>query len=377
MDYSLRKNKNLNQGTNPYQDKYTGFTWDSVHSSHYNCFIENTGHLDFQPAPDFSNNFISPQFQTRTYYTGTQNGSKKITLNLVFVGLTLHELNAAMHWLDRRKIADLYFDYSPFWKYTCKLSAIGTMEKYVYGKICLAHPNGSRIDTKHTYADTYLCKVSVTFETVFESEAIAAYSTVGLTSGKRDMLEIEVNQENYPDDMDPELIDSSILYEKYQFQDETPNIPNDIITITKTNHTYNIIIYNPFSIAAPFKIFLDKVHKSVRISEDVYEFRGNQWKQVGNTRQLMYTQLRLDDNEYLNLDYNSDDGTVLCGGQLIESLQNDAAQPVCVFKQGLANVKVPGAIDDVTCSRLGLKIEFDEESDPNLCIVYDGRQYMV
>lgn len=171
MDYQLHQ-PSTGRSVNPYTDKYTGFIWNEHHSSDFNCFIENTGHLTFEPAPEFSNSMISPAFYDGSLFTGTQTQSKKVQLNLVFYHITLADFNRALKWLDYKKVGSLLFDYSDEWRYQCKLSSLGITEKYVDGYCITTTDNG------YIKRDLYICRVQAVFETVDIHNAISAYGTV-------------------------------------------------------------------------------------------------------------------------------------------------------------------------------------------------------
>lgn len=175
MEYQLHDAAQLKHGANPYADEYTGFIWNGHHSSDFNCFIENTGHLTFEPAPEFSNSTVSPAFYDGSLYTGTQTQSKKIQLNLVFYHITLADFNRALKWLDYKKISSLLFDYSDDWRYQCKLNSLGVTEKYV---------DGYCINSEYSKRDLYICRMQVSFETVDIHNAISTYTKVITEKGE-------------------------------------------------------------------------------------------------------------------------------------------------------------------------------------------------
>lgn len=404
-------------GANPYVDDYVGFTWNNVHSSSHNCFIENTGHLEFVGAPDFTNNFVSPAFQTRTYYTGMQNSSKKFSLNLVFYQLTLQELNAAFKWLDRTIISDLFFDYEPYWKYSCKLASIGVMEKYVSGRTMY----------RGRPCDLYLCRVAVQFETVYHPEAISAYCAY------------KYSDEDAPQDPSMDFYEYSrttgsdyMPFREYDY-DQASNINlldnAGLQLLTKhgeelvypttlklwrpmilTNQAYNqftptrsywrYVLKNPSAYPTYFKLHFYNVTSSV----SVYQYWNNDYFGNGeygslgpvdadgwvrsdeldidayeNSTCICALNLNLDDDIALNLHYNSEDGTILCANQLIEQLRSGDAQIPCVHKDAVANVYLPGAIDSDHPSTIMLEITIGTRTEgaAQIGIEYDTYEYMI
>lgn len=419
-----------NNGANPYVDDYVGFTWNNIHSSAYNCFIENTGHLEFVGAPDFSNNFISPAFQTRTYYTGMQNSSKKFSLNLVFYQLSLSELNAAFRWLDRAIVSDFYFDYEPYWKYSCKLSSIGAIEKYVTGRAMY----------RGHVVDLYLCRVPVTFETVYHPEAISAYTVYKYSddgTGHEEDLYYEYSSttgaqyfpyttEKNPNDLDSnlpgpfKLNDGNIFGVKHEeeisilIEDNEGNTKRNITEIVTAFYTQNpsafkplttiihklnvpngvngywrLTLKNPSAYPTPFKIHCYNVFNGI----EIYRVDNSDWMWKNdndeedidanvNAELICAVNLKLDDDLVLDLNYNSEDGTVLCANQLIEQIRGAASDIPCIYKNAVANIYVPGTQDPDDPAELVLEIvvrgnETLEDSEPQISVEYNTYEYMI
>lgn len=388
-------------GANPYVDEYTGFTWNNIHSSSYNCFIENTGHLEFVGAPDFSNNFVSPAFQTRTYYTGMQNSSKKFTLNLVFYQLTLKELNAALGWLDRTIVSDLFFDYEPYWKYSCKLASIGTIEKYVTGRTMY----------RGKPSDLYLCRVAVQFETVYHPEAISTYCAYKYSAeDSRTPLD--------PDYTEPEIGQFHQYSQEGAGAEYTPFTEynagshswkpliltrEDYNKETSTQSYWRYALKNPSAYPTYFKLHFYNVSSNVTVYQywnNDYFNNGNSSSSLGtdqdkdgwvddgldidayeNSMCICSTTLNLDDDIWFDLHYNSEDGTVLCANQLVEQLRSGGAQIPCQHKDAVANVYLPGAVDSDNPSIIMLEITIDKRLNsnikPQVAIEYDTYEYMV
>lgn len=485
MDYkrlNTLDKRTPNRGANPFVDDYTGFTWNGVHSSNFNCFIENTGHLEFVGAPEFSNNFISPAFQTRTYYTGTASQSKKFQLNLVFYQLTLAELNAALHWLDRSIISDLYFDYEPYWKYSCKLASMGAIEKY---------PNGRTI-YRGRPCDIYLCRVVITFETVYHPEAISAY-TVFKTS---EQTSNPIPTGSYYKGMHVETINTAteltaantiylINASGTVYQDEgmppyytpgvhegTPVAPGDMVQYTSDHfvitpnthysdleysldagasympfhelkpgvtektlndnikldttgngeryvdadkhsltvadiadywenmiiirpadaaksgeHYWQVRLYNPSSHSTTFKLHFYNITDTVDVwrvwNRDYMLHEQNtsildeeeDIDAYNNSLNIVHIDMVLDDDHKVNLHYNSEDGTVLLGNQLVESVRG-LSMPLCKYKSASANVLIPGAIDSDHPAYVDLEIQLSG-ANSQFAVEYDTYEYTV
>lgn len=405
MDYkrlNVLDKRAANRGANPYVDEYTGFTWNGLHSSNFNCFIENTGHLEFVGAPDFSNNFISPAFQTRTYYTGTASQSKKFQLNLVFYRLTLAELNAALHWLDRSIISDLYFDYEPYWKYSCKLASIGAIKKY---------PSG-RAMYRGRPCDLYLCRVPITFETVYHPEAISAYtvfktteqeSTIRLVNGEP--LDLTYSQSAGADympfkeakssaDFDNISLDTSGNQERYIDRDgnllkvgQVADNWNSLVLIQTQNlgdsnsHYWRVTLYNPSSHSTTFKLHFFRVTDTVdvwQVWNGDYAFNTAESQDIDaytNSLNIVHIDMDLDDQQQVNLHYNSEDGTVLMANQLVESVRG-VNLPLCTYKSAVANVLIPGAIDSDNPASIDLEIQLGG-AESGFAVEYDTYEYTV
>lgn len=371
---------------NMYVDDYIGFTWNNIHSSHFNCFIENTGHLNFVGAPDFSNNFISPAFQTRTYYTGMQSSSKKLNFNLVLFDCTLADVNSALLWLDRSIISDFYFDYEPYWKYSCKLSNIGVMEKYITGR---AQVNG-RVH------DLYLCRFTVTFETVYHPEAISAYTVYkNSEEGPQDHFSLWLNDRSILVDNSEigvlnELIYSQTNNEGFLPYNELTTINNisvykakQLIQLSQENEMtkyWNITMHNPSSHQTFFKIHFYNVQ-----GISVYQY----WNGEGHigtngtdidayTNQLLiaHVDLNLDGDNVIDLHYNSEDGTILMCNQLIEAVKGISHHMLCNHKLGLANIGIPGTLDPDSPAEATFVIECLGK-DAQIAIEYDTYEYTV
>jgi hypothetical protein len=80
-----------------YRDRYLGFTYNGksmnmTAEADFFGFIENDGNqLSFFNTPEFSNEFVSPQFGERTYYTGNTKSNRTFDLKIQLDKITLHK----------------------------------------------------------------------------------------------------------------------------------------------------------------------------------------------------------------------------------------------------------------------------------------------
>lgn len=400
MDYA-RNIDSTKRSSHPYVDEYTGFTWNNIHSSRYNCFIENTGHLSFEPAPAFSNNFINPQFQNRNYYTGMQMQTKKVQLNLVFYQLTLADLNEALLWLDPTVISSFFFDYEPYWKYTCKLASIGTMEKYVDGCVFIPVEGQNRPVRK----DLYIGRVQVTFETVYQTDAVSIYTVLAtpLDAGQifnvvnanpessEERLDFATNTDELliigvdeaSTDVDPNNFlegynNSNYFAPESQDPEQWPLVTG---TYVKAADCWNLTLKNPSMKPVFFKLHLYDVEGNIKVeatrasnqnSDDVSYAPGGPIDVKHTPNTIVQATLLLDDEHKISLHYNSEDGSLLTADQSVEVLQGFERHNICDYANALSNIMVPPAQNGVY-GKLFLNIY----GVSNWCIEYDLYNYMM
>lgn len=279
MEYQLHDAAQLKHSANPYADEYTGFIWNGHHSSDFNCFIENTGHLTFEPAPEFSNSTVSPAFYDGSLYTGTQTQNKKIQLNLVFYHITLADFNKALKWLDYKKVSSLLFDYSDNWRYQCKLNSLGVTEKYIDG-YCINQTHDS-----YNKQDLYICRMQVSFETIDIHNAVSAYTTVISESDE-----------------------------------------NDYYTLTNLHSLPTYFRVHVFNITVPQVIIY-----SVYVDENNQEIKTP----------ICSLDLNLDVGGEVSLHYNSKSGSVIMGNRLINNLTNGNGDLVAKYCNSTSELAIP------------------------------------
>jgi len=80
-----------------YKDRYLGFTYNEksinmTAEADFFGFIENEGNeLEFFNAPDFTNEFVIPQFGEKTIYTGNTKSNRTFNLKVQLDKITLHK----------------------------------------------------------------------------------------------------------------------------------------------------------------------------------------------------------------------------------------------------------------------------------------------
>lgn len=120
-----------------YRDRYLGFTYNEktmnmTAEADFFGFIENEGsELSFFNTPDFSNEFIIPQFGERTIYTGNTKSNRVFNLKIQLEKLTLYRYREFLEWLNLDSQGTLIFDYSPNYGYDVKVQSISPSEFHV------------------------------------------------------------------------------------------------------------------------------------------------------------------------------------------------------------------------------------------------------
>ena len=120
-----------------YRDRYLGFTYNGkamnmTAEADFFGFIENEGNeLSFFNTPDFSNEFVVPEFGERTIYTGNTKSNKTFSLKIQLEKLTLHKYREFLEWLNLDSQGTLIFDYSPNYGYDVKVQSISPSEFHV------------------------------------------------------------------------------------------------------------------------------------------------------------------------------------------------------------------------------------------------------
>ena len=120
-----------------YRDRYLGFTYNGktmnmTAEADFFGFIENDGNeLSFFNTPDFSNEFVVPEFSERTIYTGNTKSNRRFNLKIQLEKLTLHKYREFLEWLNLDSQGTLVFDYNPNYGYDVKVQSISPSEFHV------------------------------------------------------------------------------------------------------------------------------------------------------------------------------------------------------------------------------------------------------
>ena len=108
-----------------YEDRYMYFTFNGIHSSKYNLFIQNKNDLKIENTIGAKSSFVSAAFQEGNYYTGTERTQKTIKRKCAAEGLTLSQYKEMMKWLSAGDTGFLSFDSDPYWGWTVVLDTVG------------------------------------------------------------------------------------------------------------------------------------------------------------------------------------------------------------------------------------------------------------
>jgi hypothetical protein len=123
----------LTQGNNYYYyDDYMYFTFNGVHSSKYNLFIQNdTEDLKLNISTGAKLEFTSPKYQTGQYLLGATHPQRELPqLKLVANNLTRAQCLEIAKWLKPGTQGAFKFDYAPDWEYDAVVSSISEPNLY-------------------------------------------------------------------------------------------------------------------------------------------------------------------------------------------------------------------------------------------------------
>lgn len=124
----------LTQGNNYYYyDDYMYFTFNGVHSSKYNLFIENdVEDLKLNISTGAKLEFTSPKYQTGQYLLGATHPQRELPkLKLVANNLTRAQCLEITKWLKPGTQGAFKFDYAPDWEYDVVVSSISDPNLYI------------------------------------------------------------------------------------------------------------------------------------------------------------------------------------------------------------------------------------------------------
>lgn len=375
MGYNYKLNKNYNlvrQDTSAalYADTYMAFSWNGHHSSDYNCFIENKGSLNFVPQPDFSNDFVTPSLGGHSIYNGLSIKTKTLTLSLVFYQLTLPQINEAMNWLNISTISDLIFDYNPLWKLNVKLSSMDKIEQYVNG----------HTKYKDKIVNLYICKFSVTFETVSDANALSRYKLCAISDelfgvSKAQNCSADIPIYNADSNNLSSIIrqlptkqatlGSEYISTDYEKDEDYPVVVS--AQYKEDNYIYiTLIVNNNSSSPASFYIDLYNVHYSFNI--------WNYGENINNTPELIaHAILNLYKNDNLNITYASDSGTLTCCSNLLQQLRGLSGKFLTTYAESMSQIFIPAN------SKTILKIEINNTTldiTPSCALYFNNCAYI-
>jgi hypothetical protein len=119
------------------RDRYLGFTYNGksmnmTAEADFFGFIENSGNeLSFFNTPEFTNEFVVPQFGEKTIYTGNTKSNKVFNLKIQLDKINLHKYREFLEWLSPDSQGILIFDYNPNYGYDVKLENVSQSEFHV------------------------------------------------------------------------------------------------------------------------------------------------------------------------------------------------------------------------------------------------------
>lgn len=157
-------------------DKYLGFKYRDKTigldpNSDFQGFIENSGEdLMFSNSPEFSNEFISPQFGSETYYLGNTKSNRTFNLKIFLDSISLQKYREFLDWLNLDSKGTLIFDYNKNYGFEVKIDKI---ENSVFNPIEACESN----------EELYYVSVEVSFITVNKSTAFWVNSAYFIPSG--------------------------------------------------------------------------------------------------------------------------------------------------------------------------------------------------
>ena len=171
------------------RDRYLGFTYNGksmnmTAEADFFGFIENSGNeLSFFNSPDFSNEFVVPQFGDRTFYTGNTKNNRTFSLKVQLDKITLHKYREFLEWLSPDSEGLLVFDYNPNYGYQVKLQSISDSEFHVTKR-------------RNNNEDFYYVDLNLNFITTYDYAAQWVKKPVAYTGSSEDNL---IDNEFYED----------------------------------------------------------------------------------------------------------------------------------------------------------------------------------
>ena len=143
------------------RDKYLGFTFNGISlsmksESDFKGFIVNSdADLRFSSGPQYTDEFVVPQYGERTHYTGTTKSNRSFTLNIAINKCTMRAYRQILKWLNPNTTGIFTFDYEDEYGLEVKVASISEGTYYV-------------LKEKSNNEDLYYVDFSVTFTTVYD-----------------------------------------------------------------------------------------------------------------------------------------------------------------------------------------------------------------
>jgi hypothetical protein len=121
----------LRNNTIPYEDEYVYFTFNNIHSSEYNLYIQNNFEdLKILLNTGASIEYASPKYKNGNYVLGVTHSQREIPLKLVAENLTRAEVLKMTKWLKAGTIGELIFDFASDWTYDTIIEKISDPNLY-------------------------------------------------------------------------------------------------------------------------------------------------------------------------------------------------------------------------------------------------------
>ena len=152
-------------------DDFTTFTWGEVNNSAGQTFFDRFGAfvvggkdaLKFYNGPNFSNNYVSTQFQTQnSTLQSVEFKPMTISFTMGVYWFTIEEYRELLLLLHPYEVSQLSFSFAPEWYYLAKLAGISDSTRYVIGKDPLTEEelNSNKPNRKYRY----YTEIKLTFE---------------------------------------------------------------------------------------------------------------------------------------------------------------------------------------------------------------------
>ena len=143
------------------RDKYLGFTFNGISlgmksESDFRGFIVNSqADLAFSNGPQYTDEFVVPQYGDKTFYTGTTKSNRTFSLKISLDKINMRQYEDLLKWLNPNATGNFSFDYKPNYGMEVKISSISQGQFYVVNK-------------KGNNEDFYFVDFDINFTTVYD-----------------------------------------------------------------------------------------------------------------------------------------------------------------------------------------------------------------